>query len=496
MSEPEALKLTPKQHEMIYVHEDVDELFYGGQAGGAKSEGLLRFALRRRIECPGSVGLALRKTFPELERSLIRKSRKFYHPYAKWKEAKKRWDFNPQFDGSIQEFGYVDKETDLDQYQSAEYDDILFDELGHFKENVYTYLMSRLRPRAPKPGLKYPDGTLVKPWKGLMRSAGNPGGIGHNWIRARFADACRNKVIKVFDEEEGTFKSRLFIPATLGDNTLMTPKERREYRAWLNMLPEAERRQLRDGDWDFNPGAAFSELTRKTHAYDPKEIPVPKWAPIIMSYDFGFGKPFSIGWWWVDYDGRLWRFAEWYGWNGKPDTGVRMAPSMIGRGIIEREKKMDIHDRVISRPSDPSIFAKKANYKGGGLGPSPADMMADVGIFLSPSDNSRILGKQQFHERLRVPDDGERPLAMISNECTQFWRTIPSLPLETEGVNAYEDVVTDSEDHIYDEARYCFMSRPIMPEFRKPDDTDVEKIIKRIITPEELFEEAFGTFDL
>jgi hypothetical protein len=123
-------------------------------------------------------------------------------------------------------------------------------------------------------------------------------------------------------------------------------------------------------------------------------------------------------------------------------------------------------------------------------------MIAEAGIFLSPSDNQRILGKQQFHERLRVPEDGERPLVMISRECEQFWRTVPSIPLETEGRNAYEDIVTTSEDHVYDDARYCFMSRPITPELRKPDDTAVQKIVKRIITPEEHFDEVFGTFDL
>lgn len=497
MAEPAPLKLTAKQHELIYVHQDVDEIFYGGAAGGAKSEGLLRFALRRRIECPGSVGLMLRRTFPELDKSLIRKSHKIYGPYAKWKEAKRHWLFHKHFGGSIQEFGYVEADRDVEQFQSAEYDDICFDELGHFNEYPYVYLMSRLRPRAPTPGLKDADGNLVKPWKGLMRSAGNPGGIGHQWIKARFIP-YRDKVLKDYDPEEGTYKTRLFIPAKLGDNTAMSLAERKQYRAWLNMLPETERRMLRDGDWDFTPGAAFSELTRDKHGYDPEEIPTPKWAPILMSFDFGFGKPFSVGWWWVDYDGRLWRFAEWYGWNGKTDTGLRLPLSEVAQGILKREKFMGIDpERVINRPSDPSVFAKKPNYKGGGLGASIADIMGESGVYLTPSDNDRLLGKQQFHERLRVPEEpDERPLVMISNKCAQFWRTVPSVPLLHEGPHAYEDVDTKSEDHVYDEARYCFMSRPVTPESRKPPDTEVEKIIKRIVTPEEQTDEMLETFDL
>lgn len=483
MSEP--LELTPKQYEMMYTYEDVDEIFYGGQAGGAKSEGLLRFALRRRIECPGSVGLMLRKTFPELEKSLIRKSRKFYPRFAKWSESKKLYQFP---NGSIQEFGYVEKDIDVEQYMSAEYDDIEFDELGHFNEYPYVYLASRLRPRQP------PKGSGIKPWKGLMRAAGNPGGVGHQWIRARFVQNGRGKVIKVFDEEEHTYKTRLFIPSTLGDNTLMSLRERTEYRGWLNKLPEAERRMLRDGDWEFNPGAAFPELSRKTHGYDPKQIPVPKWAPILRSYDFGHAKPFSIGWWWIDYDGRMWRFAEWYGWNGNPDTGIRMAMPDVATGILKREKALGIEERVVQSPADPSIFAKKPDYKGGGQGPGPGEMLAESGIFMAPSDNNRFLGKQQFHERLRIPEDpDERPMAMISNDCEQFWRTVPAMPMDDKNP---EDVDTDAEDHVYDEARYGFMARPISPEAQKPPETDMEKLINRIVEPDHSLEEFNNAYGL
>ena len=111
------LKLTPKQKYMIYDLQDVDEIMYGGEAGGGKSEGLLMFALRRRIECPGSVGLAMRRTFPDLDKSLIRKSMNYYRPFAKWSEAKRKWTFK---NGSIQEFGYCENDKDVYQYQSAE----------------------------------------------------------------------------------------------------------------------------------------------------------------------------------------------------------------------------------------------------------------------------------------------------------------------------------------------------------------------------------------
>lgn len=480
------LKLTEKQSFMIHKLANVDEVFYGGQAGGGKSEGLLMFALKRRIECPGSVGLMLRRTFPELDKSLIRKSKQYFSPYAKWKEQKRLWQFKPQFGGGIQEFGYSVNDKDVDQYQSAEYDDICLDEGSHFTEYQYTYLSSRLRPRGE--------------WKTLMRIASNPGNIGHQWLKARFVDPARDKIVKFFDEEEGTFKARYFLPATLGDNTLMSEMKRKEYRAWLNALPEAEKLMLRDGDWDFVPGAAFPELHRKTHGYDRREIPVPSYAKIIMGFDWGFGKPFSVAWYWTDYDERLWRFAEWYGWNGKPDQGLRMASSQIARGILDREKVMGIQDRIAHRPSDPSVFGKKPNLKGGGLGPSVAEMMANEGVYLSGSDNDRLMGKSQFHERLRIPmtgdivepGDEERPMLMIANQCEHFWRTVPVIPLDDKNI---EDVDSDAEDHDYDQTRYVLMSRPINPIAAKPELSYPEKImrdVKRVQAPIEELAEIYN----
>lgn len=462
------LKLTPKQSQLIYDLADVDEVFWGGQAGGGKSEGLLMFALKRRIENPGSAGLMLRRTLPELEKSLIRKSRLYFGHFAKYSEQKKLWKFKPEYGGGIQEFGFCESDKDLYQYMSAEYDDIEIDEASHFTEYQAIYLTSRLRPRSCK--------------KGLLRLASNPGNRGHQWLKARYVDVARNKIHTAFDEDEGTFKTRFFLPATLEDNTLMSKKERQNYRSWLNTLPEHDRRMLRDGDWDYFHGAAFPELSKRTHSFEPK--PVPSNAKILMSFDFGFGKPFSIGWWWTDYDGRMWRFAEWYGWNGKADQGLRLAPRMIAQGIIKREKVLGIHARVYTRPADPSVFGKTPNMRGGGQGPSVAEMMAEEDIILTPSDNDRLMGKQQCHERFRIPLDekglptDELPMVMISTDCDHFWRTVPTIPLDENNIEDVDD--KNTEDHVYDEARYAFMSRPINPLRPKPEKSYVEKIFDQI----------------
>lgn len=469
-----ALALTPKQHKMIYELSDVDEIMWGGEAGGGKSEGLLMFALRRRLECPGSVGLAMRRTFPDLDKSLIRKSQRYYKPFAKWHEAKKKWVFK---NGSIQDYGFCENDKDVYQYQSAEYDDIEIDELTQWSEFMYTYMLSRLRSASGK-------------YKTLMRSATNPGNIGHLWVKARFVDPARDTVHKEFDTILGTYKTRYFLPAGLDDNTLMTDAQRREYKSWLAQLPPDQKKMLMEGDWDYVIGAAFEELNRKYHAYSPEEFPVPHYAKIFMSYDFGFGAPFSLGWWWVDYDGRMWRFAEWYGWDHKPNKGLRMSPSQVAKGIFKIEKDMKIEDRVTYRVAGPDIFSKTPNIRGGGQGPAPSEMFDEHGIHFTPGDPDRPAGKSQVHERFRVSEEFDKknpltyPMMMISNKCVNWWRTVPVLSSGDWGTPRFDDVEDKQEDHCYDETKIACMSRPIKPIHEKPEDTFVKKIMNKVETPQ------------
>ena len=125
-----------------------------------------------------------------------------------------------------------------------------------------------------------------------------------------------------------------------------------------------------------------------------------------MTFDWGYGAPFSVGWWWVDADGRLFRFAEWYGWNGRPNQGLRLTDSRIAAGILERETGLGIAGRRITRLAGPDCFAKKPDYRGGGQGPATAEVFARAGLPLAPGDPSRIAKIRQFHERLRPRADG------------------------------------------------------------------------------------------
>lgn len=254
---------------------------------------------------------------------------------------------------------------------------------------------------------------------------------------------------------------RKFIPAKLIDNPSLL-KNDPAYVARLMQLPEIERMRLLEGRWDSFEGQVFTELNRELHGYNPKEMaqpfPPPEWER-FRSFDWGYSQPGCVGWYAVDYDGRLWRYKEWY--IGKRDdqkgawVGLKMTDSEIARGIREREKG----EKINPGPADPSIFHPKRHTKDQIIGPPISETMANEKVFFLRGDNDRILGKQQFHSRLRVGDDGE-PMIKVSYDCEHWWRTIPEL---CENPTKPEDVDSDSEDHAYDETRYACMSRPLRP---------------------------------
>src|SRR5262249_45357109 len=112
-----------------------------------------------------------RNSFPELEKTLIRESKRTYPKLgATYSETKKLWTFPS---GALIYFGYLERDADVDQYQGAEFQLVGFDELTHFTRYQFTYLISRLRG---------PHG--IKP---RIRATTNPGSRGHAWVKARWA---------------------------------------------------------------------------------------------------------------------------------------------------------------------------------------------------------------------------------------------------------------------------------------------------------------------
>ena len=170
---------------------------------------------------------------------------------------------------------------------------------------------------------------------------------------------------------------------------------------------------------------------------------------------FGYSRPFSVGWYAADEDGRLYRIKELYGCTGTPNEGLKIDPVEQARRIREAEENDPmLKGRVIQGVADPAIFNESQ-------GESIAQMQEKHPYYLvwHPGDHTRLAGKMQMHYRLAFDAEG-RPMLQVFDTCKHFIRTIPNLVYDESNV---EDIDSDQEDHIYDECRYVLMENPPQP---------------------------------
>ena len=307
-------------------------------------------------------------------------------------------------------------------------------------------------------------GELVEKLKGCIRSphgvptslfmTANPGGPGHSQVKAMMIDpAPPGQVFLVKNS------SYVFIPSKVYDNKILCQNDP----GFVDFLESISDPVLRDawlnGNWDIFEGQAFS-FKRSWHVIEPH--PIPDDVPIMMTYDWGWGAPFSIGWWYKDGDGRLIRFAEWYGWSGKTNVGIKMRDEDVATGILDREAEMNIAGQHITRYAGHDCWNRKADYKDNDPGPSTAEVFASMGLYLTKANADRRQKIRQFRSRLHVETEDGKPVAapmlQVFDTCTHFIRTVPDLAIS---VTDPEDIDDDQEDHIYDEAAQVCMAYPL-----------------------------------
>lgn len=443
---------TPQPRQFDFMQRPEDEALYGGAAGGGKSDCAIAEALRQ-VHIPHYRGLILRKTYPQLSEMIDRSSEIYLpaFPKAKYNDQKHCWTFPS---GAKIYFGAMQHTKDRTNYQGKRYDFIDFDELTHFTWDEYSYLFSRNRPNGP--------GTRC-----YIRGQANPGGIGHSWVKERFITPAppnttmyeQFEIVFPDGHKEKRKRSRIFIPSSVFDNKILMQNDP-EYITRLASLPENEKKALLYGDWDSFSGQVFTEwrnnpdgyeMRRNTHVIKPFRVPS-SWK-IYRGFDFGYSKPFSVGWYAVDHDGRMYRIRELYGCTGTPNEGVKWEPAVIAQKIREIEAEdVNLKGKHINGIADPSIFDESR-------GESVGRMMERAGVYFEKADNTRIAGKMQLHNRLAFDDEGY-PMLYVFDTCTHFIRTIPALVYSQTDV---EDIDTTTEDHIYDECRYVCMEYPINP---------------------------------
>ena len=304
------IKITPKQKQ--FIDASATEVLFGGAAGGGKSYGQLVDALLYAVKYPGSKQLILRRTFSDLEKSLIRVHLGLYpREIYRYNATAHTGRF---LNGSIIDFGYCATEKDVYQYQSAEYDTIRFDELTHFTEFQYIYLISRLRGANPFPR--------------AIKSSTNPGNVGHTWVKERFVDPAPPGTVFCGKNND----TRVFIPSMVDDNKFLMSADPM-YKIRLLALPEKDRRALLYGDWNIFEGQYFAEFDPAIHVIDP--FPIPKEWRRWRSFDYGLDR-FACLWTAVDSTGCVYVYREYC----ESDLVISAA---AGAAISRTEKDEEIY---------------------------------------------------------------------------------------------------------------------------------------------------------
>ena len=418
--------------------------------GGGKSWSLRYKAKLLCLKHPGIVVTICRKTYPELTANHIEPLRKeccVKPKIARYNDSKKTMTFN---NGSIIYFKYCNVEKDKDNFQGLETDVLMLDEATLFSRSQLDAMRACVRG--------------VNEYPHRIYYTCNPNGQSMGYIKRLFID-------RRYDEGEDP-EEYSFIQSLLTDNEALM-KADPTYIKYLESLPPKLKQAWLLGDWNTYEGQFFEDFKenpdifkcqeagitpeqareehRWTHVIEPFEPPK-EWK-IFRSYDWGYGKPFSMGYWALSPDDVAYRILEVYGCTKTPNEGVRWSNKEQFEYFAKLEREHPwLRGKRIQGVADPSIWD-------GSKGISAAEEADKHGIWMQPGINDRIPGWMQVHERLKFDQDGYAKMYFF-NTCKGAIRTIP---LQQYDEHKPEDLDTDLEDHPCDDIRYFCMMRPIAP---------------------------------
>ena len=428
------LSITRKQGD--FINTVADEVLFGGAAGGGKSYGQLVDALLYALKYEGSKQIIFRRTFPELDKSIIRTALGLYpREVFQYNSSSHTGKFK---NGSIIDFGYCDTENDVYKYQSAEFDVIRFDELTHFTESMYIYMMSRLRGANSFPK--------------SIKSSTNPGGIGHQWVKDRFIDiGPANTVHKT------TNGTRIFMPAKVQDNRFLLDSDP-NYVKRLENLSDKDKKALLYGDWDIFEGQYFNEFKRDIHVIKPFEIPK-DWR-IYIALDYGLDM-LAVLWIAVDSMRNVYVYRE----LPISDTIISNAARMI--------KDMTGDEKPYITYAPPDLWGRSQES-----GKSRVDLFREAGLNLVKSNNNRESGWMAIKEMLKLNKE-KNPQIHIFETCPELIRCLGLLQYDKRKPN---DCATNPHDitHLPDALRY-FAVQWISPAKEKDERIELDKMKDRML---------------
>lgn len=418
----------PKQQ--LFHYSLADESLYGGAAGGGKSYSILWDAVIFCINNKKVTAAIFRRTYPELEKSIILEALRVV-PKSWYDYNKKEHRMYFRASESILEFNYCLYDTDVYNFQSAQYDRIYFDELTHFSKFIYIYLQSRCR-------------TVRTDLKARTKSASNPGNIGHEWVKNRFIkDAKPNEVTKRIDPETESEYTTIYIPSRLQDNKYLIQTD--DYKKQLMKLDKEDRKALLEGDWDILKGQYFSEWRYDKHVIEP--FPIPEWWGRIRCMDWGYTQPAVILWIAFAPDGSGYVYRE------------LMVTQMTDMALAEKVRDLSGKEHINYSVADPSMWSITQYERGESI----AYRLIQNGFVIMKGDNNRISGWNVIHSYLNWENDEKRPLLRVFNTCRYLIDTLPGL---IHDLHKPEDIDTMGEDHAADALRYGLMTKP--PVAKKP----------------------------
>ena len=403
---------------------------YGGSLGCGKSKAIRWDHYIPSLQVPGLKSLILRRKLTDLQRSHLR-----FVPsevaslggaeVAVWKPSGVGAGVIEFRNGSIIEFGHCQHEEDVDQYLSAEYDRISFDELVTFTE--YQYLMISTRARSTIPGLSP-----------VIGGATNPGGPDAQWVKRRWVDQ------DVTPDEDDAYRAEdyHYIPALPVDNPYLNWAE---YERMLNRLPPELRRAYKDGDWNIFLGQFFPEFRRARHVVEFE--PMPAAYPRYCGLDWGYSSEGVCLWSVLTPDGH-WQIEDEYVFNGP-----RRDKQIVREVAAEIRRRNELRGLTVRKTfADPALDEQRGHESGETM----LQTFTKNGVRLTKADNDRVNGWARIRAWLRNHPDGT-PFLQVHPRCSYLIRTFSAVVMDE---TRPEDLDTDSPDHALDTLRYIAMGRP------------------------------------
>lgn len=426
------IALQPKQKLFRSKIEEYPVIFFGGAKGGGKSKGLRLIMLLRRFQYAQSHGAIFRRTYGELEGNHIRPLfEEFPALKTYWNDGKKLLTLP---NGSTLQFCHCQNESDVDLYQGREFHDLAIDEAGQWTEQMFRKLQGS--NRSSKPGIKA---------RSIL--TGNPGGIGHTWLKRIFIERRFN----ARERPEDYF----FIQALVDDNAALLDNDP-EYVHRLNTEPnEALRKAYRYGDWDIFAGQFFGEIRRDVHMVPAFSIPN-HWNR-FGAYDFGFNHPGAFGWFAVDEDGNTFLYREF--------IKAQLRVDQFAKELLKHKDTEHLYPIVAGW----DCWTKKGILNEESP-PTIADEFMKHGIILKRAVIDRIQGATQVRKYLawqNLASGRTKPRFFIFDTCPLSYECLARCLHDPDRVeDVLKEDAVDGDEHTgddpYDMVRMGLMSKPII----------------------------------